>query len=62
MEPEKIEIKVVDESGYEAPTPEGFAPAKAGGKAEVTLRLLTQEEFDRREAEKHYTPYETPKP
>ena len=57
MEPEekKIEIKVVDESAYEAPVPEaapeGYA-AVAGGKAEVTVRLLTQEEFDRLQREK----------
>jgi hypothetical protein len=41
---ENIEIKPVEPS--ETSTPEGYT-AKAGGKAEVTLRLLTQEEFDR---------------
>ena len=46
---ENIEIELVEPS--ETPAPEGYA-AKAGGKAEVTLRLLTQEEFDRLQREK----------
>jgi hypothetical protein len=49
-----IEIKPVDEnesSAENAASGEAYA-AKAGGKAEVTLRLLTQEEFDRHEAER----------
>ena len=50
-EDKNIEIKVVDESQYEAPVPGGYA-AQAGGKAEVTMRLLTQEEFDRHERER----------
>jgi len=52
MEPENkdIEIKAV-EANEAFPPPAAFS-SKAGGKAEVNLRLLTQEEFDRREAEK----------
>lgn len=48
MEPENkdIEIKSVEESEG------GGYSARAGGEASVTLRLLTQEEFDRLEREK----------
>jgi hypothetical protein len=48
-----VEITPVEESEQEA-----FAPAKSGGEASVTLRLLTQEEFDRLQAEKNYKPKE----
>jgi len=50
MEPEKedIEIKAVEESEG------GLFSARAGGEASVTIRLLTQEEFDRLEAEKQW--------
>jgi len=46
---EKKEIEII--STEEIPTEAAFS-ARAGGEASVTVRLLTQEEFDRLEREK----------
>jgi len=50
-DPEKKEIEITSADEQPPETPSNFS-ARAGGKAEVNVRLLTQEEFDRLQKEK----------